>query len=248
MPVHDWTRVDAGLFHHVHQTWIASLSEALNAGTLPRDYFALVEQSVRGPIPDVLTLKLSPGVEEADEGSTALAVAEAPPKTRLVQRNEADIYVAKSNRITVRHRHGEVSAVVEIVSPGNKATDAEFRAFVKKSAELIEQGMHLLLIDLMPPTRRDPRGIHKAIWDQFDDELLELPPDKPLTLVSYDAGPPRVAYVEPLAVGDLLTDMPLFLRPGSYVHTPLEATYQATWDAFPAALKSLLEGPNRSTP
>jgi len=248
MPVHDWTRVDAGLFHHFHQTWIASLSEALNAGTLPRDYFALVEQSIRGPIPDVLTLKLSPGADEADESSTALAVAEAPPKTRLVQRNEADIYVARANRITVRHRHGEVIAVVEIVSPGNKASDAEFRAFVKKSAEFLEQGVHLLLIDLMPPSRRDPRGIHAAIWDQFDDELLELPSDKPLTLASYDAGPPRVAYVEPLAVGDLLTDMPLFLKPEMYVRTPLEATYQATWEAFPAALRGLLERPRRSTP
>jgi hypothetical protein len=59
MPVHDWTRVDAELFHHFHQGWTIELSNALNAGTLPRDYFALVEQRVQGPIPDVLTLELS---------------------------------------------------------------------------------------------------------------------------------------------------------------------------------------------
>src|ERR687884_439463 len=30
MPVHDWTRVDAGIFHHFHHAWIAEISSALN--------------------------------------------------------------------------------------------------------------------------------------------------------------------------------------------------------------------------
>ena len=42
-------------------------------------------------------------------------------------------------------------------------------------------------------------------------------------------------------MGDLLLDMPLFLRPGYYVPTPLESTYQITWNAFPAPMKRLLE-------
>ncbi len=41
MPIHDWTRVDAGLFHAFHYHWIGNLCDALNAGALPRDYFAL---------------------------------------------------------------------------------------------------------------------------------------------------------------------------------------------------------------
>ena len=53
MPIHDWTRVDAGLFHAFHQDWIGVLARALNAGVLPRDYFALREQSIRDPVPDV---------------------------------------------------------------------------------------------------------------------------------------------------------------------------------------------------
>jgi len=71
---------------------------------------------------------------------------------------------------------------------------------------------------------------------------LELPPDKPLTLASYDAGPDRVAYVNFVATGEPLPDMPLFLKPGIYVPAPLEATYQTTWSFFPTALKELLEG------
>jgi hypothetical protein len=37
MPVHDWTRVDAGLFHDFHQGWTVALRNALNAGMLPSD-------------------------------------------------------------------------------------------------------------------------------------------------------------------------------------------------------------------
>src|SRR5438132_1542519 len=134
MPIHDWTRVDAGLFHHFHQQWTSVLCNALNAGVLPPDYFALVDQRIQGPIPDVLALQLSSPSKkpEAEAGSTALT---APPPTRLVRRTEAEIYAGRANRITVRHRHGDVVAVIEIVSPGNKGSRSEFRTFIEKSAD-----------------------------------------------------------------------------------------------------------------
>jgi hypothetical protein len=243
MAIHDWTRVDAGLFQNLHQRWISALCDAFNTGGLPPDYFALAEQSIRGPIPDVLTLRLSSVGEGPSGASPALAVAVAPPRTRHVRRHEVDIYARKADRVTVRHRHGQVVAVVEIVSPGNKASRNELRAFVEKTTDLIRQNIHLLVIDLFPPSPRDPQGIHKALWDEFVEEDFALPPEKPLTLAAYDAGPPRVAYVEPVAVGDVLPAMPLFLKPEFYVPAPLEATYQATWNVFPAPLKGLLQDP-----
>ncbi len=241
MPVHDWKRVDAGLFHNFHQTWAVQLSNALNAGVLPSDYFSLVEQNVRGPIPDVLALKLASSYDEnAGPASGGVAVATLPPKAKLVRRSEADLYAEKANRVTVRHRHGEVVAVIEIVAPGNKGSKAEFKAFIEKASSLLRQRVHLLLIDLFPPTPRDPQGIHKTLWDEFEEEDFELPADKPLTLAAYDAGPPQTAYVDYVGVGDALPDMPIFLRPETYVNAPLEATYQAAWDHFPAPLKKLL--------
>jgi hypothetical protein len=243
MPIHDWTRVDAGLFHAFHHGWIEELARALNRGVLPDDYFALPEQNIRGPIPDVLTLKLAAEKPDPPRNAGGVAVAERAPRTRLTKRAEADSYARKASRITVRHRHGNVVAVIEIISPSNKGSQAEFRVLVEKSAELIRQGVHLLVIDLFSPGKRDPQGIHKAIWDQFKEEDLELPSDKPLTLASYDAGPDYVAYVEFAGVGDELPQMPLFLKPEIYVLTPLEATYQAAWSAFPTALKGQLEPP-----
>jgi Protein of unknown function (DUF4058) len=244
MPIHDWTRVDAGLFHAFHHDWITSLSAALNAGGLPPDYYALPEQSIKGPVPDVLTLRLPPGRGEASRSSSGFAVATAPPRARLVRRAEEQIYARKADHIAVRHRHGQIVAVLEIVSPGNKASAYALRTFVEKTAKYIADEVHLLVIDLFPPSRRDPQGIHKAIWDEFIEEDFELPADKPLTLAAYDAGPPPVAYVEPVGVGDVLPAMPIFLKPGFYVPAPLEESYQRTWnDFFPAPLKGLLEAP-----
>ncbi|MGP0068145.1 MAG: DUF4058 family protein [Isosphaeraceae bacterium] len=159
--------------------------------------------------------------------------------------SEDRIYVRKADRITVRHRHGQIVAVVEIVSPGNKASTNELRTFVEKTSNLIAQGVHLLVVDLFPPSKRDPQGIHKAIWDQFVEEDFVLPGDKRLTLAAYDAGPPPTAYVEPVAVGDTLPDMPIFLKPDFYVSAPLDETYRTTWNEFfPAPVKRLLEPSN----
>src|SRR2546429_369776 len=98
MPIHDWTRVDAGLFHAFHQRWIHALCDALNTGGLPADYFALPEQVIKGPIPDVLTLRLDPGSSEISNGRAGVAVATAAPRTRLVKQTEADLYAGMASR------------------------------------------------------------------------------------------------------------------------------------------------------
>lgn len=241
MPVHDWTRVDAGLFHDFHQGWTIALRNALNAGLLPPGYVALAEQRVTGPEPDVVALEF----RRAGNGPPAGAAVATPPTARFVTRSptEAELYAARANRIAVRHRLGRVVAVLEVVSPGNKSARHTLQAFVAKAVEFLRQGVHLLVIDLFPPGPRDPNGIHKAIWDEFQDEPFELPADKPLTLASYECGPDeRTARVEPVGVGDVLPDMPLFLQPGLHVPVPLEATYATTWAVCPEPVRELLVG------
>ncbi len=243
MPIHDWTRVDAGLFHAFHQRWISALSDALNTGGLPSDYFALAEQSIRRPIPDVLTLAAGSDEYVSPQiGSPAVDVAVVPPKAKLIQESDLSLYARKADRLTVRHRHGRVVAVIEIVSPGNKASRSEFRAFVEKTADLIQQGVHVVVVDMFSPGKRDPGGIHTAIWSEFGDEAGEDPIDKALTVVSYRAGAVCTAYVEPVAVGEELPDIPLFLEESLYIPLPLERSYQASWAMFPEALKGLLAG------
>jgi hypothetical protein len=133
--------------------------------------------------------------------------------------------------------------MIEIVSPGNKDSRHAIGAFARKAVEFLQAGIHLLIIDLFPPNRRNPQGIHKMIWDRLGDQPFAPPPDKPLTLAAYVAGPEIVAYVEPVAVGDVLPDRPIFLTHDFDIDCPLDATYEAAWNVFPAALKGPLEEP-----
>jgi hypothetical protein len=241
MPVHDWTRVGPNQFHDFHQKWMVAICNALNAGRLPPGYFAMVEQRASGPEPDVITLALKPPARPIASG--ALAVDLHPPKARFVSRSEAAAYARKADRVTVRHPDGDVVAVIEIVSPGNKDSRHALHAFARKAVAFLQASIHLLIVDLFPPSRRDPQGMHKVIWDRLCDEAFELPPDKPLTLAAYAAETEMVAYIEPVGVGDALPDMPVFLTVGRYVPCPLEATYLTAWEQFPAPLKRPLESP-----
>jgi hypothetical protein len=67
------------------------------------------------------------------------------------------------------------------------------------------------------------------------------PADKPLTLAAYDAGLTLRAYVEPVAVGDPLPDMPLFREPTAHVFVPFGATYQRAFAVLPRRWSALLD-------
>jgi hypothetical protein len=242
MPMHDWTRVDAGIYHHFHHEWISEINRTLNRGLLPPDYYAMAEQVAAGFGPDVLTLQDGTVATAYNGGGVA---TQARPKTTYFTELPGEFRQRKKSMVAVRHVSGDhLVAIVEIVSPGNKNNANSSRAFVQKACELIEQRIHLLLLDPFPPGRRDPNGIHSAIWEQFTDEPFELPPEKPLTMVAYDADLCTRAYIETVAVGDALSDMPLFLAPELYVMVPLEITYQSAWDTVPARWQRVIASAN----
>jgi len=239
MPVHDWSRVDTNVFHHFHQAWTLAICNTLNAGRLPPGYSALVEQHAGGLVPDVLALEGRSRPSRPTEPVAAVLTV-TPPKTSLVRQAKA-VLAARGNRIVIRHRLGEVVCALEIVSPGNKSGRAALRAFVEKSIEFLRQGIHLLVLDLLPPTSRDPQGMHKAIWDEIEEEDFTFPEGKNRILASYETGGVRVARVEPVAVGDEMPDMELFLANDFHVMVPLEPTYRATWDASPEEMRIAVE-------
>jgi len=248
MPIHDWTRVAAGIFHHFHHRWITAITDALNEGLLPPEYYALAEQEAAGFGPDVLTLQETR--PRADDGAAGPApggsvLLLAPPKVRFSAESAREFYRRKKSTITVRHISGDhMVAVLEVLSPGNKGSKNAFKALLDKTYELLEHKIHLLLLDLFPPTKRDPHGLHAALWEDIADEQFTPPPDKPLTLAAYESGLTIKAYIEPVAVGDALPDMPLFLEPGAHVLIPLEATYQAAFAAVPRRWRRVLETPS----
>lgn len=107
MPIHDWTRVRAGVFHDFHQEWAVSIKRALNGGILPPGYYAM------------------------------LTLAEAPPQVGVTEVIESDPYAQRSNRVVAFDDEGHVVAIIEIVSPGNKSSRAEFHSFVEKALRFV---------------------------------------------------------------------------------------------------------------
>ena len=174
--------------------------------------------------------------------SGALALAEAPPKVRR-RLTGTETYRQRRRTLAIRHVSGHrLIAIVEIASPANKDRPESVEEFVAKTVEALELGVHVLLIDLLPPERHDPRGLHGAVWNQFDEAPYDLPVTEPLTLASYAAGPPATAYVEHLAVGSSLPEMPLFLHSSRYVPVPLETTYQTAYRGVPRFWRDVVEG------
>jgi hypothetical protein len=246
MPVHDWTRVDDGVFHDFHLGWIAEFRRVLNGGLLPEGYFALAEQVAGGGNPDVLTLRDEPpkGTPAFPPEEGGVGLLTSPPKTRLVVKAERENYTAKQRRMVIRHSSDErIVAMIEVVSAGNKGSRHAFQTMLDKLLAALSKGIHLLVLDLHPPTPRDPNGVHGSLWGQLDGSAFELPPDADRTLVAYSAGLVKEAFVEPVAVGQTLSPMPLFLTPDGvgYVNVPLEATYQAAYAAVPQRYRRILE-------
>src|SRR5262245_46584723 len=122
MPIHDWSRVPAGLFHDFHQSWSIRIRDALNAGLLPPGVGALVVQRSGPREGDVLA------IEARNRPGVAVSTME-PPRTQFIARSEKQIYATRANRIVVKHRLGRTIAVIEIVSPGNKDSRAAIRDF-----------------------------------------------------------------------------------------------------------------------
>jgi hypothetical protein len=220
MPVHDWTHVDAEIFHDFHLAWIVQIHNALNGGLLPRDYYALTEQHADRPIGGVIPFPLAP---PSDASSTLLS---------------------RRRTLAIRRVSGHrIAALVEVVSPAIKDRAAHLAHFAKKIQESLCQGVHVLVIDLFPPGPFDRQGMHWIIWPMLDDSEIgyKLPADKPLTMGSYAVRSQVAVYLDHVAVGDSLPDMPLFLDAERYILVPLDQTYSAAFRSMPAYWREVLE-------
>jgi hypothetical protein len=213
MPVHDWSRVDAGVFHDFHLAWVVEIANALNTGLLPPDYYAMIEQHRGSADPDGITLPV-----------------------------QTDDYVRKRRTVAIRHsRDDRIVALVEVVCPATKKERHAFQSFVEKVVASLARGYQLLVIDLHSHCQHTGKDIHSEIWEKISGDQASLQSDKPLMLTAYTAGAEKRAYVEAMAVGDSLPDMPLFLDPGCCLSVPLEQTYQAAYRGLPDRWRKALE-------
>ena len=124
MPMHDWMKVEAGIYHHFHNTWLLTIARALNQGVLPPTYYAMTEQVTLSAEADILTLQGPPqnGVRPK-RGHGFEALSATRPAVALLEKEEIAPRKHPRERLSIRHvSNHRVVAVIELMSPGNKSS------------------------------------------------------------------------------------------------------------------------------
>lgn len=241
--MHDWTRVDAGIYHGFHTLWIAGLNNALNSGLLPKGYYAFPEQHVGRYVADLIALHApAPQAPSSLTESGGLAVAEAPPRVRHTGRLSPSDR-ARRRTLAIRHVSGHrLVAVLEIVSPANKDRREHVEELVGKIDALLSAGIHALLVDPFPPGAHDPCGLDAVVREFYGatEASPEILAAEPLLTASYHAAQPIEVFLEHFAAGGDIPEMPLFVGGGRYINVPLEATYSAAFAGVPDVWQAAL--------
>lgn len=211
MPLRDHFRPPLGELRHwesFHARWAAVIADALEADLLPPGYFAEVQVHVGS----TATATLSPQVWSPPAPGMVLPAV-------FPDRLEVLIFNTESGPTLV--------AAIELVSPRNKDREPTRRAFATKCANYLQQGIGLVLVDIV--TNRRP-NLHNEMIRllELDDEYL-IDPDS-LYATAYRPlqreGTPEIqVWPQRLAVGEQLPTLPLPLDKGQCLRLDLEETY-----------------------
>lgn len=128
-----------------------------------------------------------------DLGDVALATH--PPQARSATEAEEAIYAKMKNRIAIRHVSDDPTvSFIEIISPGDKRSALEVENFCGKVAQFLEGGEHFRMIDVLPPGKHDPRGMHAAFREYAFGETPGATAEEPFGCAAY-----RIDFLENLA-------------------------------------------------
>jgi hypothetical protein len=220
MPLHDW-RDDRG-WDSLHPVWQTELLYWLQ-GQLPAGYRAYI-----GSIP---ALKIDAPAGRPDVGVRTWTPRGDRPNGvgTAVEPDAETVAVFEMDPQTAVHveLHGQLIAAVELVSPRNKdRPDARERS-TRRFFGYIRQGVHLLVIDVLP----HPYGFSFADAVAADVGFL-LPPTPVPFAVSFRVGEPvpegtlLAVWRRPMAVGQPLPTIPLALTVHDAVPVDLDHTYR----------------------
>jgi hypothetical protein len=206
-------------WHSFHNAWATYISSDLNR-RLPAGYFA--EPNVR--------FGIEIDVAAFDEGSHADAPvpAWAPPDPAV------SVPIALvTDIVEVQIFSGEggptLAGAIELVSPANTDRAPHREAFVSKCAALVQQGIGLIVVDVVTERRAN---LHDELLTRlqagsaapFEDDLYAVA----YRPVSRNGAAQLDLWPKALTVGRPLPTLPLWLRGGPCLPVDLEATYERT--------------------
>ncbi len=213
-------------WQNLHSAWANALRDQLNEGLLPANYFAEVQISL-GTVAeiDVATFEEETDGPATSDGGVALW---APPRPHRATLNftHPDLFEV---RVFTDMEGPELVAAVELVSPSNKDRPAQRHQFAVKCASYLQQNVGRVVVDVV--TERGG-NLHREIL-----EILEISQDRAklrdddLYASAYRTVPAKKTakleyWVEPLAVGEALPIMPLWIASDLCLPLNLEQAYE----------------------
>ena len=210
MPLHHWpnSRVPWRSFHN---HWIARLVEDLNADVLPDGFQERPTELIVGIEPGLLVLHAPDQPETERQTSPQAALGEATSTAMLPPPAElpiVGIYSAYDTRRFV--------SVIGIVSPGNKDHPEAVSNFVEKVFSLLQEGVHVMVIDVIRLPRQAIRrpmlrrlGLSEDAADSHQtwvSSYCSLPDHEPQPHLKVQEWAHAAVVNEPLPA------LPLFLR------------------------------------
>jgi hypothetical protein len=221
-------------WHAFHNAWATYISSDLNQ-RLPEGYFA--EANVQFGIEiDVATFEEaeleSPHLTSPGDGSDCQPPGSSVGWAAPVPTQTISIAVLTDTvEVLVFNREAgpTLAGAIELVSPANKDRPAHRDAFVSKCAACLQQGVGLVVVDVVTDRRAN---LHDALLTRLSASDV-APWKAELYAVSYRpvyrAGLPSLdMWQASMALGSSLPTMPLWLRGNLCFPVDLDATYTRT--------------------
>jgi hypothetical protein len=237
MPLRDHFRPPLSDLHpreSFHAAWATEIMRTLNRHVLPPGCFAAAQVHVGSRVEiDVATFEQEHGTTPLEPGGNGGGVAVqswAPPVTSLIMPaffpDEIEVQIFR------RTEGAALVAAIELISPGNKDRPEARRAFVAKCASYLQQGIGLIIVDIV--TGRS-FNLHDELVHLLEQPTrFEFAEEPAVYAVAYR--PSRKAngdqieiWPNSLSIGQPLSIMPLALRGITTVPVDLETTYATTY-------------------
>lgn len=164
-------------------------------------------------------------------GGMATMVQEAPTLTIEADVSDQDEFEVKIYDVEYGR---ELVAVIELASPSNKDRPQTREKFANKCIALLQKGICVSIVDFVTERRANLYTEVLARVGGADPKLGATPPH--LYAVTMRTRPrPKGrdlldAWFYPMAVGEPLPTLPIWLRPDLRVVLPLETSYETTCD------------------
>jgi hypothetical protein len=213
-----------------HGAWAAAMARLLNQGVLPAGYYAVPFVDHDVPIKIEVAALRDQETAVAASGAPARQTW-APPAPGLTVAIE--LPPADGVEVQVFGDDGDprLAAAVALLSPRNKDRPRARQAFAVKCVAYLQQGSSVVVVDTVTTRRAD---LNAAILSLLGVEASAAAPPSGLSAVSYRAvgrdeeTQQLLLWPEPLALGQALPTLPLWIASDFSVPLDLEASYQAT--------------------